>query len=289
MSDTLQRFLFEDEPIRGEIVHLDATWRAVLERHEYPPELSNVLGELMASAALLAATLKFDGAVILQIQGSGPVQLMIAECTAEHTLRATARWEGDLSGQSFPGMIGQGRFVISLVPPDGRQPYQGIVDLAGLSIAACLEHYMQHSEQLETRLWLAAAKDRAAGMLIQRLPGREERDADSWNRAVKLAETVKPGELLKLPAKELLHRLYHEETLRLFDPRVVSFRCSCSAERVAGMLRMMGQDEVRSILDERGSVEVKCEYCNRKYDYDRVDAEQLFASSHAAPAARTRH
>ena len=289
MSDTLQRFIFEDEPIRGEIVHLDATWRAVLERHEYPPEIANALGELMASAALLAATLKFDGAVIMQIQGNGPVQLMVAECTAEHTLRATARWEGELEGQSFPGMIGSGRFVISLVPPDGGQPYQGIVELAGQSIAECLEHYMQRSEQLDTRLWLAAGKDRASGMLLQRLPERAERDADSWNRAVKLAETLKSEELLALSPRDLLHRLYHEETLRLFDPRIVSFRCSCSAERVGGMLRMMGHDEVSAIIDERGSVEVKCEFCNRKYSYDRVDAEQLFASSNTAPATPTRH
>ena len=289
MTDTLQRFLFEDEPIRGELVHLDATWRAVLDRHEYPEPLKLALGELMSAAALLAATLKFDGSVILQIQGSGPVRLMVAECTAGSTLRATAKWEGDLADTRFPDMLGRGQFAISLVPPDGGQPYQGIVALEGESLALCLEHYMRHSEQLETRIWLAADGRSAAGMLLQRLPGRTGQDADSWNRATKLAGTVKAEELLTLSSRELLHRLYHEETLRLFEPGAVSFRCSCSADRVAAMLRMLGQDEVRSILDEQGAVEVKCEFCNRGYTYDRVDAEQVFAAATHAAAPPMRH
>jgi molecular chaperone Hsp33 len=290
MNDTLQRFLFEGAPIRGEVAHLDATWRAVLERHEYPRALRTVLGELMAAGALLAATLKFDGSIILQLQGGGPVKLIVVECTSEQTLRATAKWHGELGDEpALDRLLPDGRFVITLVPADGRQSYQGVVAIDPAGVAASLEHYMQSSEQLDTRLWLAAGNERAAGLLLQKLPARDEPDEDSWNRATKLAETLTEPELLALPARNLLHRLYHEEDIRLFEPRPVSFRCSCSSERVAGMLRMLGLAEVRSILAEREMVEVTCEFCNRAYRYDSVDAEQLFAASHGAPAAPTRH
>ena len=290
MNDTLQRFLFEDAPIRGEVAHLDATWRAVLERHEYPPVLRTLLGELMAAGALLAATLKFEGSIILQLQGNGPVKLIVVECTSEQTLRATAKWNGDLDDEAaLDALLGDGRFVITLAPGDGRQTYQGIVAIDPSGVAASLEHYMQTSEQLETRLWLAAGAERAAGLLLQKVPAREEPDEDSWNRATKLAETITEPELLALPALNLLHRLYHEEDIRLFEPRPVSFRCSCSSERVAAMLRMLGLAEVRSILEERDRVEVTCEFCNRAYRYDSVDAEQLFAAVHPSQPGATRH
>src|SRR4051812_23768076 len=197
MNDSLQRFLFEDAPIRGEVAHLDATWRAVLERHEYPTVLRTVLGELMAAGALLAATLKFDGSIILQLQGKGPVKLIVVECTSEQTLRATAKWDGELDADATLGaLLGDGRFVITLVPTDGRQSYQGVVEIDPAGVAASLENYMQRSEQLETRLWLAAGDDRAAGLLLQKVPSREEPDEDSWNRATKLAETITEPELL---------------------------------------------------------------------------------------------
>jgi molecular chaperone Hsp33 len=289
-NDTLQRFLFEGAPIRGEVAHLDATWRAVLERHEYPPVLRRVLGELMAAGALLAATLKFDGSIILQLQGNGPVKLIVVECTSEQTLRATAKWDGELEDDAQLGtLLGDGRFVITLVPRDGGQSYQGVVAIDPAGVAASLEHYMQTSEQLDTRLWLAAGEQRAAGLLLQKLPAREEPDEDSWNRATKLAETITEPELLQLPARNLLHRLYHEEDIRLFEPRPVSFRCSCSPERVAAMLKMLGLAEVRSILAEREMVEVTCEFCNRAYRYDSVDAEQIFAAAHPAQVGSTRH
>lgn len=290
MNDTLQRFIFEHEPIRGEVAHLDATWRAVLERHEYPPVLRAVLGELMAAGALLAATLKFEGSMILQLQGTGPVKLIVVECTSEQTLRATAKWSGTLDANAaLDDLLGEGRFVITLAPGAGMQSYQGVVTIDSGGVAASLERYMQRSEQLDTRLWLAANDDRAAGVLVQKLPGREETDEDGWNRATRLAETIKREELLGLPAIELVHRLYHEEDIRVFEPRPVSFRCSCSSERVSSMLRMLGHAEVRSILEERETIEVTCEFCNRAYHYDSVDAEQLFAAAHPAPAAATRH
>jgi molecular chaperone Hsp33 len=290
MNDTLQRFLFESAPIRGEVAHLDATWRAVLDRHDYPPVLRTLLGELMAAGALLAATLKFEGSIVLQLQGNGPVTLIVVECTSEQTLRATAKWSGELADDAaLDGLLGDGRFVITLVPSDGRQSYQGIVEIDPAGVAASLEHYMRTSEQLDTRLWLAAGDERAAGLLLQKLPAREEPDEDSWNRATTLAETITEPELLALPARNLLHRLYHQEDIRLFEPRPVSFRCSCSSERVATMLKTLGLAEVRAILEERDAVEVTCEFCNRAYRYDSIDAEQLFAAAPPSQPGTTRH
>jgi molecular chaperone Hsp33 len=290
MTDSLQRFLFEGAPVRGELVHLDATWRAVLERHDYPAPMRLVLGEMMAAAALLSATLKFDGSLILQIQGSGAARLIVVEITSEQTMRATAKWDGELDALSFREMVGDGRFVITIAPREAaQQTYQGIVALEGASVAQVLEHYMSASEQLETRLWLAADAAHAAGLMLQRLPGESGGDPDTWNRAVKLSETVTGKELLDLPAREIIRRLFHQEDIRVFDARPVSFRCSCSRERVVNMLRLLGRDEVRSILHERGRVEVNCEFCNRHYELDSVDAEQIFAAEVVTPAGATRH
>jgi molecular chaperone Hsp33 len=228
MPDSLRRFLIEATPVRGEIAHLDATWRAVLERRRYPPPLEKLLGEMMAAAALLSATLKFDGSLIMQMQGSGPVQLLVVEATSEHTLRATAKWEGELPDGNLKALLGDGRFVISIVPESGKQTYQGVVDLQGETIAEVLEHYMAQSEQLETRLWLASDSKQAGGMLLQKLPATADTDADAWNRAIRLGATIRREELLALPATEIIRRLYHEEDVRVFEPRPVSFRCSCS-------------------------------------------------------------
>jgi len=287
--DCLQRFVFDGAPVRGEIVHLDATWRAVLERHEYPLPLRDVLGELMAAAALLSSTIKFTGSLILQVQGSGPVKLLVVECTSDQTMRATAKWDDPLQGGDFRGLVGSGRFVITIAPEDAKQTYQGIVSLEGGDVAGALEHYMATSEQLETRLWLAADGEHAAGMLLQRLPGSGESDAETWNRAIQLTQTVSSHELLELPAREVIHRLYHQEDIRLFEARVMSFRCSCSRERVVNMLRLLGRDEVMSILQERGSVEVNCEFCNRHYCFDSVDAEQIFAAEFITRVRSTKH
>ncbi|MDD5242275.1 MAG: Hsp33 family molecular chaperone HslO [Sulfuricella sp.] len=289
--DSLQRFMFEHAAVRGGIVHLDACWQAVLERRDYPPALRTLLGELMAAAALLSATLKFGGSLIMQIQGGGPIKLLVVECGADLTMRAMAHWQGDLpDGDSFAALVGEGRFVITLDPKKGRQTYQGIVDLEGGSVAEVLENYMRRSEQLETRLWLAADANRAGGLLLQRMPDGKDKDADAWNRAIHLGETVKQQELLSLPARKIIHRLFHEEDIRLFDSTPVHFGCSCSRERVATTLRMLGRDEIKSVLQETGYVEVDCEFCNQHYVFDAVDAEQIFVASPVVmETGQTRH
>jgi molecular chaperone Hsp33 len=288
--DALHRFLFENTAVRGEFVQLDNTWRAVLERHDYPPAVRRVLGEMMAAAALLSATLKFSGAMIMQVQGSGPLRLLVVECGADLAMRATAKWDETIPATATLGeLVGDGHFVITLDPGDGKSPYQGIVALEGESIAAVLENYMQRSEQLDTRLILAADDWSAAGMLLQKLPGVTEHDLDAWNRIAQLGTTLKSEELLGLPVYSLLRRLFSEENVRLFDPAPVCFRCSCSPERVGAMLRMVGRDEVFAVLDENTEVEVRCEFCNQIYRYDRIDAEQIFSAEITTPAGATLH
>ncbi len=288
-TDTLRRFLFEYAPIRGEVVRLDSVWQSVIERHDYPPVLQKLMGELCAAAVLLAATLKLKGSMVLQIHGKGAVKLLVVECSGDLELRATAKWEGDLTQGTLQELVGDGRFVITLDPKDGNQAYQGIVALEGDSIAEILQNYMTRSEQLETRLWLAADGKHAAGMLLQKLPEQHEPDADAWDRAVQIADTLKPEELLNLPSAELVHLLYHEEDIRLFDAQAVVFRCTCSRDNVARMLHMLGREEVDAILAERGDVEVYCEFCNQRYVFDSIDADAVFIDIMAVAANWTLH
>lgn len=286
--DSLTKFLFETLPVRGEVVHLDATWAAALARVDYPPEVRDLLGQAFAATALLASTLKFDGALTLQVTGSGPVHLLVVQCDSDRHLRGLARWSGEVAGLEFGALVGagtaDGKMVITVEQraTEGRgERYQGIVELTGGSLAAALESYFERSEQLATRLWLAADGTAAAGFLLQVMPSREP-DPLAWEHATVLAATLTPEELLGLEPGKLLHRLYHEDDLRLHEPQPVTFRCSCSRDRIVEMLRGLGQEETMSIVAEHGAVEVSCEFCGRAYRFDPVDARALFV---AAPAA----
>ena len=289
-TDSLTRFMFEHAAVRGEIVSLDETWREVLKHADYPAPLQTLLGELMAAAALLIATLKFDGSMILQMQGEGAVKLLVVEATSERTLRATAQWDGDLTAGNFADLLGEGRLIITLDPVSAdKQAYQGIVPLQGTDVAAALMHYMAQSEQLDTHIVLAADEECAAGMLLQKLPDMVDGDPDAWNRATHLAATLKAEELLTLDAAMILHRLFHEEDLRVFEAEPVRFACTCSRSRVADMLKMLGREEIESVLEEQGQIEVQCEFCNRHYRFDPIDAAQLWLSNVTALEGKTRH
>jgi molecular chaperone Hsp33 len=305
LPDSLNRFIFENTPIRGNTVHLNHTFTAALQHQDCPPVLRAALGELMAAAALLAATLKMQGALVLQIQGNGALKLLVVECsmadtTAEMTLRATAKWSGEIIETGLPDtdfidMIGGGQFAITLDPKEGGQGYQGIVPLEGSNVAEILQNYMMRSEQIETRIWLACDEHRAAGLLLQKLPETPDNpitmaeDADAWPRACTLAETVNKEELLALPAASLLHLLFSEEDVRLFDAQTVKFHCSCSQGSVGAMLRLLGAEEVESILMERDNIEVHCDFCNARYVFDKVDAELLFSTEIVVPVSKSRH
>ena len=285
-SDSLHRFLFEHVAIRGELVHLDASYQAVLEKHDYPSVVQKLLGEMMAALALLSATLKYKGRLSAQLQGNGPLSLLVVETDHERHMRAIAHWQGELPEGDLAALAGDGRLAITVEQESGER-YQSVVALTGNSLADALTDYLMRSEQLDTLLWLAADQQRAAGLLIQKLP-EQDGDAEDWNRISQLSGTITNTELLELDGRDVLHRLYHQEDIRLFDPMPVSFRCNCSRERVTGMLRNLGIDEIHAILEEQGSIEVACEFCNHKYAFDSVDAEQLFASEvpHNAPDTR---
>ena len=309
--DALHKFLFEGMPVRGMLVQLGDSWREVLRRREpanggsgaLPEPVRALLGEMTAASLLMQANIKFNGSLILQMQGDGPVPLAVAEARPDLSFRTTATVRGevlDTDGlQALLNVRGKGRCAITLDPLDrrpGQQPYQGIVPLHGdrreplHALAQVLEHYMLQSEQLDTRLVLAASDEVAAGLLIQRLPVQGEgnlegtqrrreddigRDED-FNRIAHLAATLTREELLALDAETLLRRLFWEERVQRFEPLVPRFACTCSRTRVGGMLRGLGREEVDSILAERGEAEVGCEFCGQHYRFDAVDVGELF-------------
>lgn len=286
MPDRLLKFSFTGASVRGELVQLGTAWREMTAHRRYAPPVMRVLGEMAAAAALLATSIKFNGALVMQIYGDGPLQLLVIECQSDLALRATAKVRDepiadDISLRDLLNRGGHGRFAITLDPKDalpGQQPYQGIVALEGDSVAEVLQTYMRQSEQLETRLWLASSERAAAGLLLQRLPRNDvTADADGWARLVALAQTVTPEELLTLPPDEVSNRLFWQEALEHYAPLAPRFQCSCSRQRIGKMLVSLGQDEVDSILAEQGSVTVTCEFCGRACAFDPVDAAQLFA------------
>jgi molecular chaperone Hsp33 len=305
-QDSLHRFHFEHYPIRGLIVHLDASWRALLEHHEYPAAIRDTLGEAVAASVLLAATLKFDGTLSLQLQGQGPMHLMLAQCSSELGVRGVARYRDAPDTRDVLALSGEGNLTVTLENEDLSQRYQGIVPLNSAHLAGCLQAYFENSEQLPTRLWLHADGQGVSGLLLQRLPESSvakraaggavqaspldlEDVGDAWQRVQILAETLKPAELRGLADQEILHRLFAEDDVRMFESAPVFFRCRCSRARVEGMLRGLGVDEIRSVIEEQGRVEVRCDFCNRAYQFDPVDIERIFASSLPADSSGTVH
>jgi molecular chaperone Hsp33 len=305
----LHKFIFDGLPVRGMLVRLTDAWQEILKRREagggYPPEVMQLLGEMTAAGALMQSNIKFNGALVLQIFGDGPVKLAVAEVQPDLSLRATATVTGEVQpGDSLSRLVNvsnQGRCAITLDPKDklpGQQPYQGVVPLFGdhhekiENLGEVLEHYMLQSEQLDTRLILAADGQVAAGLLIQRLPvqgqanlqGQQLTDEDEigrnedYKRIALLAGTLKREELLGLDVDTILHRLFWEEKVTRFVPSRPTFACSCSQERVSTMLRGLGTAEIESIIAERGRVDVGCEFCGAQYGFDPVDAAQIFTS-----------
>lgn len=282
MTDQIQRFLFDDTNVRGEIVNLQQAYAEVLDKHAYPQAVSRQLGELLSAVALLTETVKLDGTVSLEVRGQGAVRLLMAESNPGGDLRAIARLDDEAAlpeeNTSLTSLVGEAQIVITLDPREGQR-YQGIVAVEADSLAACLEDYFARSEQLATRLWLAADGRRAAGMLLQQLPDDEANsDPDAWERTAHLATTLSDAELLDLEQRELLHRLFHEEQTRVFDPKTLRFGCTCTRERIANALHGLGAEELRSIVREQGEVETQCHFCHSHYRFNAADIEALIES-----------
>jgi molecular chaperone Hsp33 len=311
---TLTRFLFEGLPVRGALVRLDDSWRELLQRRSdgnaYAPEVRALLGEMAAAGVLMQSNIKFNGALVLQVFGDGPVKLAVAEVQPSLSFRATAKVVGEVPAQAgleaLVNLHGGGRCAITLDPKDpfpGQQPYQGVVPLHGdqreplQRLSDVLAHYMLQSEQLDTCLVLAANDEVAAGLLIQRMPmqgegnlaGRRNEDdiglSEAYNRIALLAATLTGDELLGLTPERILHRVFWEETLRVFKPQRPDFACTCNRERVRGMLRSLGAEESESLIAERGLVEVGCEFCGTFYRFDAVDVGEMFAPPRDQPPA----
>ncbi|MCE3027211.1 Hsp33 family molecular chaperone HslO [Salinicola sp. DM10] len=286
MSDQIQRFLFDDTNVRGEIVQLQAAYAEVLSRHDYPAAISRQLGELLSAVALLTETVKLDGTVSLEVRGRQGVEVLMVESNPGGELRGIARFDETRefdTDASLRELVGEGQIVITLDPKEGQR-YQGIVALEHADLAGCLEAYFSQSEQLATRLWLSADGERSAGLLLQQLPDdHSNKDPDAWDRVVHLASTITADELLGLGRQEVLYRLFHEETTRVFTPKALAFGCTCSRERVANALHTLGADELREILEQERAVETQCHFCHTRYHFSAADVEAIIESPQAPP------
>lgn len=295
MHDFTQRFLFEDTDVRGELADLSASYAEVLAKHPYPEPVAQLLGEMLAAASLLIGTLKFDGLLVLQARSSGAVPLLMVECSSAREVRGIARYHAEqvAPADGLRELMPEGVLTLTIDPAQGKR-YQGIVALDGSNLAECLSGYFASSEQLPTRFWLNADGRRARGLLLQQLPADRLKDpevrAASWEHLTTLADTLTAEELLGLDNLTLLHRLYHQEAVRIFDPHPLQFRCSCSRERSANALVSLGQADAEQLLAEQGgTVEVDCQFCNQRYAFDAADIAQLFAGGGSDAPSATRH
>jgi molecular chaperone Hsp33 len=305
--DEVRRFIVENRPVRGHWVRLEGAWRELRAHRDYPEPVRELLGQAVAASVLLAATLKFHGQLTLQLQGNGAVSLLVAQCTHDYRLRAVARFDddavaalsvngafgktGDAGDSVFRRLVGtEGRIAVTVEADERNTRYQGIVPLTGDSLAGSLEAYFARSEQLPTRVLLAADGERGAGVLVQKLPEDAATDEDQmreiWEQAERGIEQLSPDDLLQCPVEELLGRGFSAQDMRLFRGAPVQFECRCSHGRVTSLLKALGPEEVRDVLKEQGSVTVTCEFCHRPYRFDAGDVEALFEDG-AAPGGNS--
>ncbi|MCP1466664.1 MULTISPECIES: Hsp33 family molecular chaperone HslO [unclassified Pseudomonas] len=294
-TDFTQRFIFDESDARGEMVSLERSYAEVLAKHPYPEPVAQLLGELMAAAALLVGTMKFDGLLILQARSEGPIPLLMIECSSEREIRGLARYEADqiAADASLAELMPNGVLALTVDPTSGQR-YQGIVDLDGKTLSECFTNYFVMSQQVGTKFWLNADGKRARGMLLQQLPADRIKDdedrAESWRHCIALADTLKAEELLGLDNETILHRLYHEDPVRLFDAQTLHFHCSCSRERSGNALVSLGLEDAQNLVVEHGgNIEIDCQFCNERYLFDAADVAQLFAGAGIDTPSDTRH
>lgn len=281
-NNILNRYLFEDLSVRGELVQLDDVYQEIISSKEYPAALQALLGELLVSTTLLTATLKFEGSITMQLQGDGPVSLAVINGDHDQKIRGIARWEGDIADDaSLHDMMGKGYLVITIDPKNGER-YQGVVGLEGENLAQVIEGYFANSEQLKTRLWIRTGeqdgKAHAAGMLLQVMPDGTG-SPDDFEHLEQLTDTVKDVELFTLDANDLLYRLYNQDKVQLFTPQPVEFFCGCSRERSGAAIITVSQEEIYDIIATEGAVSLHCDYCGTTYAFDEADVKELYKSA----------
>ncbi|MGY2575115.1 Hsp33 family molecular chaperone HslO [Vibrio sp. C8] len=281
-TNVLNRYLFEDLSVRGELVQLDKAYQQIITSKEYPAPIQALLGELLVATTLLTATLKFEGSITMQLQGNGPVSLAVINGDNNQRIRGVARWEGDIADDAgLHDLMGKGHLVITIEPKKGER-YQGVVGLEGDNIAQVIENYFLRSEQLKTRLWIRTGehegKPHAAGMLLQVVPDGTGSPED-FEHLEQLTNTVKNEELFTLEANELLYRLYNQEQVKLFEPQDVEFLCGCSRDRSGAAIVTISRDEINDILAEEGSVSLHCDYCGTTYSFDSAQVAELYSQA----------
>ncbi|KTD31559.1 MULTISPECIES: Hsp33 family molecular chaperone HslO [Legionella] len=276
-TDSLQRFMFEHASIRGEIAHLKETYQTIMAQRPYPPMVKHLLGEALISCLLLVGSIKFKGELSLQFQGDKRLPLLIVQCDDQLHLRAFASYQEDLETPDYAEAFLKGQMALTINQYNTTQAYQSVVPIQATSMSENLMYYFAQSEQVASRLWLAVNEDMAAGMLLQLMPEQNTLQREQfWEYAIQLGQTVSEEELLNLDNKTLLHRLYHETELRLFDSRGVRFKCRCSEEKMKQVLIVLGEEEAKKLLEERGKIEISCDFCNKHYSYDAIDITLLF-------------
>ena len=275
-ADSITPFAFESMAVRGALVHLSRAWRRMQRDHDYDALVRETLGQSAAATALIAPSLKFDGAITLQLQGNGMLQMLVMQCTDDLDLRGMAVVSEDRTASSFVELVGEARCAITV--DAGDRPYQGIVAIDGDSLSSSLEHYFDRSVQVPSHVALVADEHVAGGILLQQMPGQRV-DEDDWNRLRYLARTLSLGDFDGEAGLNLLRKLFSEDDVRVHEPRPVAFRCRCSKQKVENVLKMLGEKESRAVLDEQGEIEVSCEYCGRRRRFDTVDVGRLFADN----------
>jgi len=297
-KDLLQRFIFENAPIRGEIVRLNESYQRIVSQHQYPPFIQKLLGEMLVAATLFSAVIKFKGRLTVQFQGNGPLKLLLAQSDEEHHIRGLAQWHEGLTEDEVLDVFRKGVLAIIMQGDAGTQKYQGVVSWQGDSLAQSLEGYFRDSEQLPTRLWLMVDEHQASGVLLQMMPGKESSAHEAifpeidqnWEEVIHLTNTLKLSEFLEVDNETLLRRLYsHDHEVRVFPPTPVLFRCTCSEKRTENALLLLGQEEVNEELKNKHKIAVTCDFCNKEFIFDRVDIDRIFKQQGDASSSTQVH
>ncbi len=287
LVDAIHRFTFEELAIRGALVQLKAVLQQTSEHAQYPESVQRLLGQALSASALMSSTIKYDGSLTLQVQGQGALRLLLAQSTNQYGLRGMARFDEPLpDGSDFATLAGQGRTLINIQAKKQARPWQGVIDTNYASVAEMIQAYFVQSEQLDTQLTLFANSSASFGLLLQKLPDENSDDADGWDRVTQLAQTLTEEEALSLPAAEIINRLFHEETLRIYEPAPATFSCNNCGDRVAAMLRQVDRAELDGLIAESGKVEVTCEFCAKTYSYDAVDLAKVCDPTAANASSR---
>ncbi len=286
-QDCIRRFIFEQLGLRGEWVRLQKSWEETKQHQLLSEPVQELLGQALTASVLLSETIKFEGALIVQAQGNGPINTLVTQSTHDRKIRGLVRCKNQVTKGNLSSLMGEGRLIITVEPEKG-EPYQGIVPLEGNSLSDAINTYFLQSEQLQTRVWLFANETHAAGLLLQELPGQENYKAD-WERILALASTVTKDEMLQLKSEEILYRLFNEEKVRLFEPETIEFSCTCSRKKIEKTLLAMGRTELEEILKERELIEVDCEFCREHFCFDKIDVENLLTGKAMGNSSGLQH